>query len=419
VTRRKLAVVGSGIAGLTAAYVLQRSADVTLYELDDRIGGHAHTHDVGGGDGRTHAIDTGFIVHNERTYPTLRRLFAELGVATRASDMSMSISCGGCGLEYAGGRGASGLFPSVRTATNPRYLRMLGEVVRFQRRARELLAGDDETATVSSFLDRGRFSRYFVAHFMTPLIAAVWSCAPDKAGEYPAKYLFVFLSNHGMLSFAGAPEWLTVEGGSARYVERVVKGLSAIQTSTPVRSIRRIADQIVIRDESDVCQNYDGVVIATHPDQALRILERPTRDQSDVLGAISYTRNPTILHTDGSVLPRAARAQASWNYHLRSCAVEPSAVHVSYNVNRLQRLDSPQQYVVTLNGDDEVDPQRVLARMVYEHPVYTLDSVAARRRLGELNDRTVAIAGAYHGWGFHEDGCRSGVAAAASLGVIW
>ncbi|MGN6608894.1 MAG: NAD(P)/FAD-dependent oxidoreductase [Jatrophihabitans sp.] len=419
VGRRRIAVVGSGVAGLTAAYVLQRSADVTLYEADHRLGGHADTHEVLGRDGRLRAVDTGFIVHNLRTYPTLLRLFNELGVATQESDMSMSISCAGCGLEYAGGRGVSGLLPSRRTSTNPRYLRMLGEVVKFHRRAKALLASDDDELTVREFLARGGFTPYFVAHFMTPLISAVWSTAPTQAGDYPARYLFVFLANHGMLTVTGAPTWYTVLGGSARYVERAAKGLSAVETSTPVREVRRTADGVEIRTEADAVEQFDGVVLAAHPQQSLRMLSAPTALQQQLLGAIGYTVNPTLLHNDTSVLPKAPRAAASWNYALPSCDAAPTTVQVSYNMNRLQRLDGPDTYVVSLNGDDAVDPRLIIDRMDYEHPVYTVESVAARGRLPELNDGVVAFAGAYHGWGFHEDGALSGVRAAASLGVTW
>ncbi len=418
-TRRRIAVVGSGVAGLSAAYVLQRAADVTLYEADDRLGGHADTHEIVGADNVLRNVDTGFIVHNLRTYPMLRRLFSELGVATQESDMSMSISCGGCGLEYAGGRGLGGLVPSASVLANRNYLRMLGEVVRFHRRAHALLAGDDDAMTVRQFLARGRFSPYFASHFMTPLIAAVWSTAPTQAGDYPARYLFAFLQNHGMLSVTGSPVWYTVVGGSARYVEQAAKGLTAVHTSTPVRAVTRAGRGVDIRADSDRVEHFDGIVLATHPGQALQILTDPTSTERDLLGAIGFTVNPTLLHTDRSVLPRAARAQASWNYALPDCTATPTAVQVSYNMNRLQRLDAPQTYVVTLNGADQVDPATVLARMDYEHPVYTTGSVAARARLPELNDGVVAFAGAYHGWGFHEDGCKSGVDAAASLGVRW
>jgi uncharacterized protein len=419
VRRRRIAVVGSGVAGLTAAYVLQNDADVTLYESSDRLGGHSDTHDVVGVDGVLRNIDTGFIVHNLRTYPMLRRLFSELGVATQESDMSMSISCAGCGLEYAGGRGLSGLLPDLRTVASRRYLRLLGEVVRFYRRAHEVLGGADDGLTVREFLAKHRFSDYFTAHFVTPVIAAVWSMSPTEAGDYPARYLFTFLHNHGALSVSGSPVWYTVTGGSARYVELAAKSLTAVETSTPVRSLRRSGTGVELRDDSDTVEHYDGVVVAAHPHQALRMLAEPTTDETALLGAIGYTVNPTLLHTDDSVLPRRPRAAASWNYALPDCDAVPTAVQVSYNMNRLQRLDAPQTYVVTLNGDARIDPSTVLERMDYEHPVYTTASVAARERLPELNDGVVAFAGAYHGWGFHEDGCRSGVAAAASLGVRW
>ena len=417
--RRRVAVVGSGVAGLTAAYVLQHGADVTLYEADGRLGGHADTHELVGSDGALRSVDTGFIVHNRRTYPTLLRLFGELGVATQESDMSMSISCASCGLEYAGGRGLTGVLPSVRTVLRPRYLRLLSEAARFYRAAHELLAAADDGTTVRKFLTRGNFSRYFAAHFVTPVIAAVWSMAPTEAGDYPARYLFTFLENHGALSVKGSPTWYTVVGGSARYVERAAKGLSAVNTSTPVRAVTRVADGVDVRDDADDVAHYDGVVIATHPHQALRMLTVPTTAERDVLGAIGYTVNPTLLHTDTSVLPRTRRAAASWNYAMPSCQALPTAVHVSYDMNRLQRLDAPETYIVTLNGEERIDPAKVLDRMTYEHPIYTNDSVAARGRLAELNDGRVAFAGAYHGWGFHEDGCRAGVEAAASLGVEW
>ena len=293
-TRRRIAVVGSGVAGLTAAYVLQREADVTLYEAADRLGGHADTHEVVGPDGVPRSIDTGFIVHNLRTYPNLRRLFSELGVATQESDMSMSVTCGGCGLEYAGGRGLSGLLPAVRVLGNRRYLKMLREVTRFHRLAHELLAAPDDGQTVREFLGAGGFSDYFRAHFMTPVIAAVWSTAPTQAGDYPARYLFTFLANHGMLSVTGSPTWYTVTGGSARYVERAAKSLTSVQTSTPIRAITRVGHGVEIRDESDAVEHFDGVVIATHPNQALSLLSRADpRRAGPARDAIEYTVNPT------------------------------------------------------------------------------------------------------------------------------
>ncbi|MCT9094300.1 FAD-dependent oxidoreductase [Streptomyces sp. ASQP_92] len=418
--RRRIAVVGGGVAGLTAAHVLQRACDVTLYEADDRLGGHAHTHDVAEGGEAALRVDSGFIVHNERTYPLLLRLFRELGVSTQDAEMSMSVRCDGCGLQYAGARGPAGLFAQPRSVLRGRYLRMLGQVPAFHRAARAALASDREGAlSLGEFLAQGGFTAYFVHHFVTPLVSAVWSCAPEIAMRYPATYLFRFLEHHGMLSVRGAPQWRTVTGGSVEYVSRVAKQLSAVHTATPVRAVRREPGRarIVTDDGGELA--YDAVVIAVHPDQALRLLAAPTPEERQVLGAFRYSRNETVLHTDATLLPSARGARASWNYLMPSCSSPADKVQVSYDMSRLQRLASRHPYIVTLNAADRIGPDRVLARMTYEHPVYTRESVAAQRRLPDLNTTTTVYAGAYHGWGFHEDGCRSGVRAAAALGVTW
>ncbi len=415
VARRRIAVVGSGISGLMAAHVLQREADVVLLEASDRLGGHTDTHDVIDSAGRALAVDCGFIVHNRRTYPTLLRLFAELGVATQESEMSMSVVCEGCGLQYAGARGLRGLLAQPRSLARPRFLRMLVEVTRFYRQARALLAdSDDDDRTLGQFLDQGGFSAYFRAHFMTPVVSAVWSTAPDQAETYPARYLFSFLDHHGMLAVSGSPTWRTVTGGSRSYLELLVKGLPDVRTNTPVRSVARTSDGVLIDG-----QPYDAVVIATHPHQALAMLADPTDLEREVLGAITYTSNPTVLHHDTSVLPDAPGAAASWNYRTDGCGADADAVLVSYDMNRLQRLSSPDRWIVTLNAPGQVAEDLVVDRMDYEHPLYTPESVAAQSRLPALSGGQVAFAGAYHGWGFHEDGARSGVTAAAALGVRW
>ncbi|MFF1443175.1 NAD(P)/FAD-dependent oxidoreductase [Streptomyces sp. NPDC058295] len=413
--------MGSGVGGLTAAHVLGRgNRRVTLYEADDRLGGHAHTHDLTAPDGRVHRVDSGFIVHNRRTYPHLLRLFDDLGVSTQESEMSMSVRCDGCGLEYTGARGPAGLLARPRNAVRLPYLRMLAEVPAFHRAARRLLEhGAEDTFTLGDFLDREGFSAYFRAHFMTPVVAAVWSCDAATAQRYPAAYLFRFLEHHGMLAIGGSPVWRTMTGGSREYVDRVAERLDAVRTGAPVRAVRRTPDGAEITTDDGVSEAYDAVVIAVHPDQALRMLADATPREKEVLGAFRYSRNVTLLHTDTAVLPRARRARASWNYLMPSCAAGADRVRVSYDMNRLQRLDAAEPYVVTLGGEDRVDPGRVLARMAYEHPVYTPESVAAQRDLPGLNTTVTAFAGAYHGWGFHEDGCRSGVTAAAALGVRW
>ncbi|HEY1485236.1 MAG TPA: FAD-dependent oxidoreductase [Micromonosporaceae bacterium] len=421
--RVRIAVIGAGVSGLTAAYLLRRRYDVTLFEADARLGGHADTHDITDSVGRTLAIDTGFIVHNDRTYPYLRRLFAELGVQTAPTEMSMSVRCLGCGLEYAGARKLGGVFAQPRSAANPSFLATLAQIPRFHRRARGLLAdaGAGDGPTLREFLRAGHFTGHFVHHFAYPLVSAVWSCGPELAADYPARYLFRFLSHHGMLSVSGSPAWQTVVGGSRTYVERAAKELAAVRTSTPVRAVRRTGGGVEVHDDDDQVARFAGAVVATHPDQALRLLAAPSDAERDVLGAFRYSVNPTVLHTDASVLPSAPRARASWNYTLPSCRPAPGAVRVSYDLTRLQRLETPDRFVVTLNDDGGngtgVDPATVLRRMSYQHPIYTPTSVAAQSRLPELNRDRIAYAGAYHGWGFHEDGCRSGVAAAAHFGI--
>ncbi|MET7636930.1 MULTISPECIES: NAD(P)/FAD-dependent oxidoreductase [unclassified Streptomyces] len=416
--RRTVAVVGAGVAGLTAAHVLSRSHDVVLYEADARLGGHAHTHELPTAEGGTVRVDSGFIVHNERTYPNLLRLFRELGVATQEAEMSMSVRCDGCGLAYAGARGLRGLLGGGNLRRG-RHLRMLADVPRFHRTARRLLASGDDTQTLGSFLEHGGFSPYFVGHFAIPLVSAVWSCAPDTALQYPAAYLFQFLDHHGLLSTTGSPRWKTVTAGSSAYVEKVAKRLASVRTSTPVRAIERGADHARVTTEDEESEVHAAVVVAVHPDQALRMLTDATPDERRVLGAFTYSRNPTLLHRDTTLLPSSPHARASWNYWLPSCTARPGSVQVSYDMNRLQHLPVSEPHIVTLNADGRVDESTVLARMVYEHPEFTPRSVAAQRELPSLATSVTAFAGAYHGWGFHEDGCRSGAEAARALGVSW
>lgn len=414
--RRRVAVIGAGVAGLTAGYLLSRRYDVQLFEADDRLGGHAHTHDVRTGDGRVIGVDSGFIVHNGRTYPTLRRLFTELDVPTQDTEMSMSVRCDGCGLEYAGARRAGGLFAQRANLYRPAYLRMLGGLTRFHRHARRLLdtTTDADELTLGDFLAVGGYSRYFIEHFAVPLVSAVWSADGATTRQYPARYLFTFLRHHGLLSVAGSPTWRTVVGGSRTYTDRIVKEFAAVRLGAPIRAVRRHPDRVELHDASGGAHVVDRVVIATHADQALALLAG-----REVLGAFGYSRNDTVLHTDTAILPATAGARASWNYRKPSCAADPRHVLVTYDMNRLMRLTEPVDYLVTLNPDGLVAERSVLARMVYDHPIYTLESVAAQRRLPELVSERTAYAGSYHGWGFHEDGCAAGVRAAEAFGVSW
>lgn len=415
---RRVAVVGSGVAGLVAAYVAAKSAEVTLYEADDRLGGHADTHQVG-----DLAIDTGFIVHNRRTYPTLLRLFAELGVATQESEMSLSVSDDETGLEWAGALGPKGLFPVAANLRRPAYLRMLTEIPRFHRRAKALLETPSDgggDVTLREFLREGRFSAYFERHFMEPVVAAVWSTEPDLALEFPARYLFTFLQHHGMLSVFGSPTWRTVTGGSREYVARVAAGLSDVRTGTKVTSVLETATGVEVTDGNGRVDTYDAVVVATHPDQALAMLAEPTPRQRELLEALLYSPNSALLHTDTSLLPAAEGARASWNFRrVAGRSGRSRGVTVTYDLTRLQRLPTDTHYLVTLGGDDLVDPDTVIARRDYAHPLYTPSSVAARGQLPEISSDRLAFAGAYHGWGFHEDGARSGLAAAERIGCRW
>ncbi|MBB4134931.1 NAD(P)/FAD-dependent oxidoreductase [Gordonia humi] len=415
-----IAVVGSGVAGLTAAHLLSHEHDVTVLEADARLGGHAHTQLLPTSDGRVLKVDTGFIVHNDRTYPTLLRLFAELGVPTQETDMSMSVSSMVTGLEYAGALGVRGLFPSPRNVVSVRHLRLLAQVRRFHRLARRVLDEPADDVPLSRFVATAGLSSYFVDNFLLPLVAAVWSCDAATAADYPARYLFAFLDHHGMLTVFGSPAWRTVTGGSDTYVQAIARGVvasgGAVRTSSEVLDLRETADGVVVRS-SAATEVYDAVVVATHPHQALAMLDRPTVAQRTVLGAIGYSPKHAVLHTDESLLPRARRARASWNYQIRT---DGDGVAVTYDLTRLMRLpDSGERALVTMGRTDLVDPRTIVAEMSYEHPVYDVESVAAQRRLAEIDTARMSFAGAYHGWGFHEDGAAAGAAAARRFGGRW
>lgn len=435
-TPQRIAVVGAGVSGLTAAYVLTRGGrEVTLFEADGRLGGHAHTHDVTGSDGRTHSVDSGFIVFNERTYPTLLKLFDELGVATQETEMSSSVNCLECGLQYGlrpGGKGLLGrLFLDRKLLASRRYWRLLRQAPAFIRDARRLLRttgelregdhhfvpGGDTGPTLGEFLSEHRYDEYFVQHLIVPWVVGVWSCSPEQAAEYPAAYLFAYLHNHGLLDPGTQPTWRTVTGGSGSYVEKLAERLGDVRTGTPVQSIRRAADGVEIGTTAGRL-DFDAVVVATHADHALKLLADPTDDETSVLGSFGYSTNEILLHTDARVLPKPA-VRCSWNTLLPRCAPDPGSARVSYQMNRFLRLDAAEEWLVTLNGADRVDPAAVRARVTYEHPIYTTAALAGQKRLPELTTSRTAFAGAYFGWGFHEDGCRSGVDAAKAFGVSW
>jgi uncharacterized protein len=419
--RPSVAVIGAGVSGLTAAYLLRRTHDVALFEAEDRLGGHAHTHDVSDSDGGRHAVDSGFIVHNDVTYPWLRKLFGELDVRVRPTQMSMSVRCEQCGLEYAGGLGLRGMLAQPRRLLDPQFIRMLLQVRRFHRRATAFLVTtqDDDDRTYGEFLHREGFSGHFIAHYALPVVSCVWSAGREASLRYPARYLFRFLDHHGMLRVSGSPQWYTVVGGSRTYVDRLAELLPDVRRSHAVTDVTRREGGVEIRDVTGQLTHVDRVVIATHADHALGLLTDPSDEEVATLKGFDYSRNVTVLHTDSSVLPDAARARASWNYRMTSCDRPDQPAVVTYWMNRLQGNDAADDFFVTLNDRERLDPESIVATMEYEHPIYTSEAVDAQSRLSSLaTDRTV-YAGAYHGWGFHEDGCRSGVEAARHFGVAW
>jgi predicted NAD/FAD-binding protein len=408
----RVAVVGTGVAGLGAAFALSRAHEVELFEQDARPGGHTHTivHRTAG---RELGLDTGFIVMNERNYPRLVRLFRELGVETQDSEMSFSVSCGRCALEWSGRRP----FAQPGTVVRPAHLRMLRDVVRWLRRAQRDVRDDE---TLEQHVARLRDSTDFRNHFLVPLTAAIWSAAPGEALDFPAAYAVRFFENHGMLGF-GRFRWKTVAGGTRTYVASVLERIGGtVRLDTPVRSVRRGADGVVVESSDGTPHRFDAAVVATHPDQALRLLADPSDDERRLLGAFRYTANETVLHTDERLLPRTHAARASWNYHLADCRSPAERPTMTYYLNRLQALDEPVHYCVTLNRGAEIDESSVIARMVYEHPQYTFESLRAQAELPTLNGvRRTAFCGAYQGFGFHEDGLASGLRAAESLGARW
>ena len=413
------AVIGAGVSGLTAAYILSKTHQVTLFETDTRLGGHAHTHSLTASNGREYRVDSGFIVHNDRTYPHLLRLFAELGIETQATEMSMSINCADCGLSFAGGRGLKGVLAQPWRVLDPRFVKMLVDIPRFHRAARAVLENEGPELTWGEFLKHGGWSKYFINHFALPLVSTVWSSDDDNALQYPARHLFAFLNNHGMLTVKGSPTWRTVVGGSASYVSAIEDRLESIQRGSAVTAVVRHDRGVDVTTQSATVQTFDKAVIATHADQALAIVADASPEEKNDLAAIGYSLNHTVLHTDRSHLPKPRGARASWNNATKCKNPNTGGVAVSYWMNKLQALDSPETYVVTLNPDRPIAEDAVIARMDYTHPIFTPAAIDAAVRLRMGGGERLAFAGAHLGWGFHEDGCRSGVEAAAKLGATW
>ena len=410
----RIAIVGSGVSGMVAGHLLARDHEVTLFESADYLGGHTNTIEVTHA-GRSYDVDTGFIVFNERTYPNFIRLLDRFGVESKPTTMSFSVKCERSGLEY-NGTSLNGLFAQRRNLIRPDFHRMVRDILRFYREARELLLtrGDDEL-TIGEFLADKGFSRAFVDWHIIPMGAAVWSADPVKMLEFPARSFVRFFDNHGFLQLRDRPAWRVIRGGSRSYVPALTHSFREnIRLRTPVRSIRRTRGHVLIATDERT-ERFDQVVLASHSDQSLALLADPSEREREILGAIRYQRNEAVLHTDESVLPSRRRAWAAWNYHLLDGDAGPVAV--TYNMNMLQGLEAPVQFCVTLNRDQAIDSARVLRRITYHHPVFTPQAMAAQRRHGEISgvNRT-HYCGAYWRYGFHEDGVWSGLEVGRAFG---
>jgi predicted NAD/FAD-binding protein len=409
----RLAIVGTGIAGLTAAHRLHSSHDITVFEGGGHIGGHTHTHDIEL-NGRHWAIDTGFIVFNDWTYPNFIALMDELGVESQPSSMSFSVRCENSGLEY-NGTTLNTLFAQRRNLFSPSFHRMIRDILRFNREAPSFLEAGDDTTRLGDYLNAKGYRQEFREHYIIPMGAAIWSAAPGDMLDFPARYFIRFFHNHGMLSVDDRPQWRVIRGGSRSYVEPLTAPFrERIHLNTPVVRIVRDEQGVTLQTATGSEARFDAVVLACHSDQALAMHDKPTHVEREILGAIPYQENETILHTDAAVLPRARRAWAAWNYHIPREARD--RVAVTYDMNILQGLEAPETFCVSLNYSDRIDPARILKRLTYHHPAYTPAGIAAQTRHAEISgvNRTY-YAGAYWGFGFHEDGVKSGLRVAEQI----
>jgi len=419
----KIAIIGAGISGLTAAYRLQASHEITVFEAGAYAGGHAHTVDVEQ-QGKTYSVDTGFIVFNDWTYPNFIALLEELGVGSQATEMSFSVRDDISGLEY-NGHSLNTLFAQRRNLLRPKFYRMLRDILRFNREAKNLVAtvtewGPDsqEEMTVGEFLDRGRYSREFQRYYLLPMGAAIWSCPLGVFRNFPIRFIAEFYQNHGLLNVGNRPTWRVISGGSRTYVDAITASFrDRLRLSTPVTSLRRTETAVEVNAAGHT-ETFDHVIFACHSDQALKLLgEDATPTETELLNQFPYSRNVAVLHTDESVLPRRRRAWASWNYRLRADPKKrvsdetkdtEAPVSVTYNMSLLQRLPSPQPFCVTLNDESSIDPAKIHGRYIYHHPIFTARRTLAQSRHAELiNTNRTSFCGAYWRNGFHEDGVVS------------
>jgi predicted NAD/FAD-binding protein len=406
----KIAIVGTGIAGNVAAFRLRDEHDITVFESGNYVGGHTNTVDVYE-NGQHYAIDTGFIVFNDHTYPNFIRLLDEIGQESQPSTMSFSVQSSDGNLEYSG-TSLNTLFAQRSNLLRPSFYRMLRDILRFNKTALPSTEHAGTSYTLGEFLFDSGYSHEFVDHYLVPMAAAIWSAEPGSILDMPASFLVRFFANHGLLSVNDQPQWRVIRGGSRQYVTKLVAGhRERIRLNSPVQSVRRVDDQVEVQSAAGGRELFDYVFFACHSDQALALLKDSTEAEREVLGAIRYQSNEAVLHTDESLMPRRKLAWAAWNYHLPTDSSRHVAV--TYNMNILQGLISQKQYLVTLNSDQDIDADKVIQRVQYEHPIYSREAVAAQRRQAEINSDRTFFCGAYWRSGFHEDGVVSAIDAVA------
>ncbi|MAK91554.1 MAG: FAD-dependent oxidoreductase [Oceanospirillaceae bacterium] len=420
--KEKIAVIGSGISGLTCAWLLKDKYDISLYEAGDYLGGHTQTTDVDI-QGKSYPVNTGFIVFNDWTYPNFIKLMNKLGVAYEASDMSFSVKCENTGLEY-NGHTLDSLFAQRSNLLKPKFWFMIRDILRFNKETRAELAANavSQSETLGQYLARKNYGDYFRRFYIIPMGAAIWSASEDMMMDFPLYFFLRFFNNHGMLSVDDRPQWRVISNGSQSYVRRIREDLNPqnIHLSTPVEKVERHSDHVVVhsqRGDETYSQTYSQVIFACHSDQALSMLAEPTAAEQSVLSAIPYQENDVVLHTDASVLPQHKKAWAAWNYHIGQNRQD--TVAVTYYMNRLQNFDDcPVDFCVTLNKSADIDESKVIRRFSYDHPVFTLAGIAAQQRHHEISNHNRShFCGAYWFNGFHEDGVVSALRVTKALGV--
>lgn len=412
----KVAIIGSGISGLTAAYLLQKEHDITVFEANDYIGGHTHTHEISQNN-KTWSVDSGFIVYNEKTYPNFIRLLKKLKVGVQKTTMGFSVKAPSKNLEYAGGS-INMVFAQRLNLFKPSFLIMLKDVFRFNRLAARELERVDEKSTILSFLEKHKFSKPFIENYIIPMGAAIWSTAANKTTEMPAAFYIRFFKNHGLLQIFNRPQWFVIKGGSKSYVQKIVEGFKEkIFLSRPVTKVERSPSEVRVYcyNESDPIL-FDKVIFATHSDQALALLKEPSENEKAVLEALPYQKNTAIVHTDESLMPKNKTTWSSWNYLLSGDLKKP--VTLTYNMNILQSLQAKPDFLVTLNSLNEINPSKIIKKIDYAHPLFTVDGINAQKKKSQISGHNnTYYCGAYWGNGFHEDGVNSALEVCKAFGV--